>query len=225
MVAFFCPPPFMRSASGLTSSFIDTRNSTADLTTYTFSSAPLGEAASGRYILLAITARAAASRTISSVMIGGQSAAIEAYQFFGTELTAFAIAAVPSGATGDIVVTFSAGAVNCSVAIYRLTGLQSTTPTDTELLTGSSTSPPTGNVDVVEGGAAFGIMIYTRSSNSWRTTSAHQGTLDEEAALSVTWTTTASSAAWTGLNKDSDFVQESAASSTNAMRASLISFG
>jgi hypothetical protein len=136
-------------------SLTDSASSSTDASSYTFSAESLGTADSDRYILVGIAARAASARTISSVTIGGVSATILIDHSSSLSLAGFAIAAVPSGTTGDVVVTFSGTMVRCAIAVYRLLGLGSTTPTDTG--TDGGVASLTTNLDINAGGAAFAV--------------------------------------------------------------------
>jgi len=141
--------------------FLQATTNTEDLTTYTFSSQNLGDADAGRYILVAISARKAGSdpATINSVTIGGVSATIIS-QIDGTDqnsnVVGYAIAKVPTGTTGNIVVTFAAGMVRCVISAYRITDLSSTTPYDSAT---STATDPTGSIDVPAGGFAVANAI------------------------------------------------------------------
>src|SRR3990167_4649552 len=117
--------------------FLQSNSSTADSTAYTFSDESLGAAAADRYIIACVHGRVGTSRTLSSVTIGGVTATLSKNISVNTESTnysvvAIAIAAVPTGATGDVVVTFSGGMSRCGIALYRIVGLLSATPTDSE---------------------------------------------------------------------------------------------
>lgn len=92
----------------------------ADLTTYTFSSQSLGTPSSDRQIVCAIMARYGYG--ILSVTIGGVTATADAPSTLGGGALGIYRAAVPLGGTGDVVVTFSSGAIRCSIALWAFTG-------------------------------------------------------------------------------------------------------
>lgn len=119
-------------ANGQSLSYLGTATEPAGLTTYTFSSQSLGTAAADRYIVVGAATRQTGGLTLSSVTVGGVSATIVVQQNNGDGTTGLAIAAVPSGTTGDIVVTWSGASARCAIVFYRLTGLDSATPTDTD---------------------------------------------------------------------------------------------
>lgn len=136
--------------------------------TYTFASQPFGTASSNRYVLIGIGARAAAARTLNSVTIGG----VTATQIRNdrntaggnTTVTAWFIAAVPSGSTGTVVVTFSNSMARCGIAVFSLTGLLSTTEVSGAT---DGTTPYDGTLSVLSGGAVLGLLYVDVATASW----------------------------------------------------------
>ena len=124
----------------------------ANATTYTFSSQNLGDADTDRHIIVGISTRdvGTTSQAISSVSIGGVSATIVVQQrnsATNTCVAGLAIAKVPTGTTGDIVVTFSEEVLRCGIGVWRAIGI-SATATDT----GSSTSNnPSDSINISAG--------------------------------------------------------------------------
>jgi hypothetical protein len=151
-------------ASGLSCEYRAQYASTADATTYTFSACDLGAAASDRHIVVTITARAATTGVVSGVTIGGVTATIDhmvgahgSAVGTGSSVVAIARAAVPTGTTGDVVVTFDATRLRCTLGVFRLTGgtpsvadtggaANTTTPTVTTLSAGAMTTSAGGVV-------------------------------------------------------------------------------
>lgn len=151
----------------VTGSFLQSAVSTSDLTTYTFSSQNFGDAASDRYIVVAITSRSVSGGTISSVTIGGVSASIDVQVTNSSSnytVSGIAKALVPTGTSGDIVITFGAEQLRAGIGVYRLLGISST-PTDT----GTSTADdPTTNLDIAAGGYAIGVAYTVEAATaSW----------------------------------------------------------
>jgi len=151
-----------QARAAVTSDFLQGGVDTADLTTYTFSAANLGTADAARYIVVCFHQRAAGTPTLSSASIGGVSATIVAQATLDTgggasNTTAIVIAAVPTGTTGDIVATWSAGAVRCAYQAYRLVGISSATASDTD--TSVAAGDPTVNLDIPAGGWTVGGAI------------------------------------------------------------------
>lgn len=139
-----------------------------DLTTYTFSSQNLGTAIADRHIIVNIFGRKAGATTnINSVTVGGVLATIVKQQSTtatNTSVCGIAIAAVPTGATGDIVIEFGAGLVRCAVSVYRATGLLSATAYDSD---SSSANDPTVSLDVPYGFAIGAALTATGSTIAW----------------------------------------------------------
>ena len=147
--------------------FLQGAEDTSDQTTYTFSSQNLGTAADDRHIIVGILSRkAGATTTISSVTVGGVSATIvEQVTNTGTnsDVAGIAIAAVPTGTTGDVVVTFGAGMVRAAISLYRATGLDSATASQS---LNSTASAPAVNLDIPVNGFAIGAGITAASSTA-----------------------------------------------------------
>lgn len=111
-------------------SFIGSASSNTDLSVYTFSAQSLGAAASDRKIIVGIGWSSATAQTLSSVTIGGVTATIIGQiESSGSSSgpSALVIAAVPTGATGDVVVTLSGGVQRLGIGIFRVVGLVSST--------------------------------------------------------------------------------------------------
>ena len=143
--------------------FLQAASSTADLTTYTFSSQNLGAADAARHIVVCVESRSANAITISSVTVGGVSASIVAQRTEGSgpsNVSGIAIAAVPSGTSGDVVVTLSAGAVRAAIQMYRLVGFSATAH---DTVTGAA-APLT--LDIPANGVAIGCGVVSSGSAS-----------------------------------------------------------
>lgn len=134
----------------------ETQDSAA--TTYTFTSKDIGTAATGRRIIVGVIGSGAASRTISSVTVGGNAAtAINFVEGSGTGAflqSAIYIIQVDAGTTATVVVTFSAGNNRCSVGIWAAYDLQSSTATATGT---SVANPQTASLNISAGGIAIGV--------------------------------------------------------------------
>jgi hypothetical protein len=126
-----------------------------DLTTYTFSTQAIGTAAVGRYIVVAVFLSSVASRVVSTLTVGGNSATLIGSQVSG----AFSVVSlwgvrVDTGTTADVVVTGTGALLHCGIGVWALYDLLSTTPTDT----GSSTADPsTDTLTVLDGGIAIAV--------------------------------------------------------------------
>lgn len=145
-------PTFCVNAVLPSISYRTSNSSTTNTSTYTFSGQDIGTAASSRMVVVAAHSRSSASRTLNTVTIGGVSAT-EAIQLqSGTNQLAIFYASVPTGATGDIVLTYSGTILRAAIGVWAVYDLQSTTPTDTGSSTAASPSP---NIDV----SAYGVMV------------------------------------------------------------------
>ena len=118
--------------------YLGSNSSITTATTYTVTAAALGTAAADRSIIVAI-AGANSSRTISSVTVGGVSATINVqYTEAGdNNVVGIATALVPTGTTGDIVVTYSGSQASNQIGWWSATGLTS----NAAIATGSSNLP------------------------------------------------------------------------------------
>lgn len=146
--------PFLVATTPPSLSYIDSATITTNGSSFTFSSESLGTAGN-RWIIVGIAANCVSvsgGSAISSVTIGGITATIAKEQRGGSPGTdataALAIAYVPTGTTGDIVVTFAASYGTCSItwwAAYDLTSI-------TAVATASSTADPSAlNVNTAVG--------------------------------------------------------------------------
>lgn len=139
-------------------SFLQAVVDTANASVYTFSSQNLGTAAADRYIVVALNSRMAGSPTSTSVTVGGVSATLVVEQWFSGCYSSLWIAAVPTGATGDIVATFGAGQVRAFYGAWRLDDLASATASDTDT---STAHPHAGTLDIPVDGVGIGSVIAT----------------------------------------------------------------
>ncbi len=143
--------------SAITLSYEATGLDETDRTTYTFSGLAIGAASANRKVLVSIWTRSGVGTpaTVSTVTIGGVAATVLKSGPLNTfQNLAFAIADVPTGTTGDVVVTFGSGVTSCAVAVYRLIGATGTVSTEyTDIA-----DPFTVSADIPAGGAAFGIF-------------------------------------------------------------------
>lgn len=150
--------------------FLQAASSSSDATTYTFSSQNIGTAAGDRHIVCFSASRGVGTLAVNSVTIGGVSAtqAAENDRTSGgvTNSASLDIAAVPTGTTGDVVVTYSGGMLRAGISLWRLDDLASATPHDFD---GSSANAPTCALDIPDDGCAIGgaITAQDTASTSW----------------------------------------------------------
>lgn len=147
--------------------FLTTVTSTADTNTYTFSSVSLGTAQADRYIIVtACSRKAGATFTLSGITIGGVSATIVRQvtrTVTNSNSQAIVIANVPTGTTGDIVVTWSTTVLRCAVGVWSATNLASATAHDSAT---STATAPTYNIDVPAGGFVIAAALTAAATTT-----------------------------------------------------------
>jgi hypothetical protein len=129
---------------------------TTSQTTYTFASQSFGTADSTRIIAVLLGARNAGGTQIgSSASFGGVSASQAVGQLAPSNAAVSEIwyAAVPTGTTGTVSITFAAANSRCSIQVYSIIAPSSAAPT----ATGASTANAgTTTFTIPAGGAAIG---------------------------------------------------------------------
>jgi hypothetical protein len=136
--------------------FTDESSDDVDRTTYTFSTQAIGTAAPDRRVIVGLYSANTAG-TVNSVSVGGVAGTQQKTVTSGDARAELWIAAVPTGATGDVVVVHSAGQQRCAIVVWAAYGLNSSTATDTA--SASSGDPITTNtLDVQAGGIAVAMV-------------------------------------------------------------------
>lgn len=116
----------------------DLLGSTAGVTTYTFTDAAIGAADSTRQVVVCVMQVTDVLRTISSATIGGVAATIDVQQNASAQDSAGLIrAAVPTGTTATIAITFSGQTTRCYCVVYSMLNAATGTP-DTDSHGGGS---------------------------------------------------------------------------------------
>lgn len=139
-------------------------------TTYTFAAQGLGRSQTKRVIAISVEGMAS-HRTvlsISSATINGVSAtvAISAYQQFidsiqrGT-ISAIIYAVVPTGTSGDVVITFNAAMTTVGIQVFSLYNLSSSTPFHTASNVQGNSSFSSMALNIPAFGAAIGAYSYS----------------------------------------------------------------
>ena len=130
------------SASAATIALMDTKTSAADGTVYTFTGVDIGAVASDRIVAVTVHSENTVGDGTRAVTIGGNAATeIESFSAAnGSARTTTAIfaLAVPSGTNADVVVTWERPQVRTAITVYRITGIPSLTPHDTDFASGTS---------------------------------------------------------------------------------------
>ena len=107
---------------------------------YTFSNEGIGTAAADRYIVVVVHSVGSTNPRMTSMSVGGVSSVLVVENGAHNRLCEMFITAVPTGTTGDIVITMAQTPMTfCQIGVYAVYGLQSATPIDTEAF-----SIPTG---------------------------------------------------------------------------------
>lgn len=151
----------IKATVSLTDNSVDTTN----LTTYTFSSQTLGTAAANRKIIICVAGNGGNAGAVSSLTVGGISATnVIAVSDGGTVQSEIWVADVPTGTTGDVVVTFSTAKARCGIGVYRAIGSQSTANA-----TASSTADPmSASLFIPYNGIGIGVaQDISTSTYTW----------------------------------------------------------
>lgn len=174
--------------------YIDKAVSTAVGTVYSFTVSGFGTEASDRYTVLAITHGGTGSQTVSSVTINGAAADLHANVVNGTmsrwQGTCLAIAYNPSDDALAVEVTMTGSQSRCTLDIYAVFAIDSTTPVATISDTDNS-NPQTGSLATSIGGIAIGVAAER----------------------------TVGSYTWSGLTEDSDYQYDTASRTSSAASA------
>jgi hypothetical protein len=140
---------------------------TSNLTTYTFSTCDLGTADADRSIIVAVGAGrvSAGSRTVSSLTIGGVSATFAGRkQTVNLNANEIWYAKVPTGATGDVVVTFNSGMLGCGIGIWSVLNLGPVQDVQGDNTSGGVASQ---SVSIGGGESAFAVFnVYDEANPS-----------------------------------------------------------
>lgn len=144
-----------------------------DATNFTFSTQALGAAHTQRKIAVAVVSNSSTGgRTISSVTVGGVSATSIISADGGstnTRMTAIYLASVPTGTTGDAVVSHSGSMTSCAISLYRLIGASSTVH-DTGSDITESGNALSDTINVVSQGVLIACVNWEGSAGARTTT-------------------------------------------------------
>jgi len=145
-------------------------NSASDLSTYSFTSQSFGTADADRVIIVgAVATENSEGATLDTVTIGGVTATKISEATFAdtgrTSLASIYAAAVPTGTTGTVALTYSVAMQRAAIVGWR-TIRGSLTASDTD--TANGTDPLVGALDIPANGGAVGIVFSnTGSSFTW----------------------------------------------------------
>lgn len=202
--------------------------SVSSQTSFSFDDVPLGDAASDRYIIVAVSgARTTGNITLSNITIAGAStteiiAANETSACCAIRRTSAPLAV---GATGQIVVTFSNASRSCHLDVYSATRLKSPDAYDTNTGITTSGNTVTASLDIPRRGAAIAAAFGRRSANNdWRGSAASDSFPGGALAHSITPLHDATGFHWTGLVEDSDTNVDSFSQTVDWMLLAAASF-
>lgn len=138
-------------------------------TNFSFTSVSFGDEHTNRLVVVNVHwIFAETNRTLSSATIGGVSATINAQDSHtggSTGLGAAIIsAAVPTGTTGTIALTFSGIVIDLDISVFRAKNLASNTPYDTMIVQGFNDTDISGTINVPASGAV--LIAGTGSTNT-----------------------------------------------------------
>jgi hypothetical protein len=148
--------PASVATTPVSSAFRTSAVNSADQTTYTFTAQDIGAAAATRRVVVVVGASAGGAVTLSSATIGGVSATIHVNVNDFPHISIIS-AQVPTGTTGDVVVTFSAGVQDAGIGVYRMINEGSSSPFATASVSASTT--PSVSIDVPTNGSLFAGSI------------------------------------------------------------------
>jgi hypothetical protein len=189
------------NVGGAQSSFLTNANTTTTLTSAsnTFSALSLGAEDANRYIVVGVSGVSGLSGDVATVTVAGVSATQLITNTSTTINVGLYVARVPTGATGDVVVTYTNTPLRIGVVLWRLTGLLSTISTATAVGGAASSNPQSNTIAVSADGVAFAISYanlggtntnprYSAGSYSTATSTTLSFSVDIVTATSIVWT-------------------------------------
>ena len=138
--------------------FLSSATNSNNLTTYTYSAVSIGTAHTNRRIVVAIFFDAADDYPPAAMTIGGVSATLVVSE---DSQIALYIAAVPTGTTADIVVTYATAALRSAIGVWRIDGLTANGAHHT-----INTNAGSANLNMPAGGVGIGA-INSPSAVTW----------------------------------------------------------
>jgi len=158
------------SAFAGTLTFLQSTGDSTNNTTYTFSGQNLGTASADRVIIVKVSgSNTGGANTVSSVTVGGITAtAVKELSFLSSaHYVGLFIASVPTGTTGNVVVTFGSGFARAGIALWAGTGLSSNTPTATNSASTADGANPAPSTTVNVSADGFVIAgSYTNNNGA-----------------------------------------------------------
>lgn len=140
-------------SGGITLNFTASAVSGSSLSVYTFSSQAIGSAAANRQVVVGVGSVSGSAGLITGVTIGGVTAAQVIHSGEGSmENVDIWVASVPTGTTGDVVITHGVSKSRCGIGVWAMYGA-ATGASDTA---GSVADPPSAALTIPTGGVGIG---------------------------------------------------------------------
>jgi hypothetical protein len=159
----------LRATQKTTFEYLASYVDTSSRTTRTISSVGFGDATDTREIFVVVRWSSSTATTISSATIGGVSATISAGASANLQGAALIFATVPTGTSGNVVITYSNATTNSVAFVYRTTNRPNIGTTaintygDTGGVTRTSYTSPT--VAFPQNGFVLNIMSHNSTTN------------------------------------------------------------
>ncbi len=178
-----------------------------DAATQTYSAVNLGTAHADRHVIVCI-AWGSTSRALTSVTIGGVTATIDQVSATAAGMAAIVRAAVPTGATGDIVISWGGAIARSIIGVYATRAAVTVAATATLTGDGSSSAQAAAAITNPAGGhvIACGYTFTTALSWSASVTSDHASTVETVWGGSAHTTTTGALTITAGASTSNDAV-------------------
>ena len=157
--------------SGLIRTVLGSKEDLVGASVFNFNGFDIGEADSGRFLVAALTARKSSiGGAVTSVTIGGLAATDLATAVLSdsgrTIIASLHGVTVPTGTTADVVLTLANNFNHGACTLYKLMGLNSTTPDDTDTDTSPTSRTVTMNVTPLAGGLALAAAAFDGSTST-----------------------------------------------------------
>ena len=141
---------------------------TTNASSFSFTSVTFGGAASDRQIFVVISSRhLTTGENPTGVTIGGVTAVQVAGGTNSAEAMSIWRAAVPTGTTGTVAVTYTNIAMNCAISVYRATGLNSLTAYNTKVTNFSASTTCDLQIATKKGGFVISGLTGYATSTAW----------------------------------------------------------
>lgn len=147
--------------------FLQQAYDVSDTDVYTFANQALGAADADRQIIVCAHGRSSSETiSITEITIGGVAATLVQNITNASATSAMCIANVPTGTTGDVVVTFADTMGRCIIEVYRAVGIL--LPATHSDYHSGTTINPTDTFDVSAGGVVrCGAVIWGGWQQTW----------------------------------------------------------